>query len=109
MGRFKKGLVLGGLLGAGLMWLNSTKKGKETRDRVLDAAADVYAQVKKEVLASGQWQKITESKYAALVEKAVEKYAKQNKLAAYLKDMITEMVKAQWKGLKTDVAKKKKK
>ncbi len=28
MGKFKKGLFLGGLLGAGLMWLNATKKRK---------------------------------------------------------------------------------
>jgi len=35
MGNFKKGLFLGGLLGAGLMWLNVTPKGREMKAKLL--------------------------------------------------------------------------
>ena len=40
MGTFKKGLFFGGLLGAGLMWLNTTKQGRELRENMLNYAAD---------------------------------------------------------------------
>ena len=31
MGKFKKGFLFGGLLGAGIMWMSTTKKGREVR------------------------------------------------------------------------------
>ena len=100
MGKFKKGLFFGGLLGAGMMWLNTTKKGKETRDQLLDHAADVYAEVKDKTLASEQWDKMTKTKYYKAVESAVNKYAVENDLVDSMRDMIEKVVKAQRKKLK---------
>lgn len=100
MGKFKKGLFLGGLLGAGLMWLNATKKGKETRDQMLDYAADVYAQVKEKVQTSEGWDKMTKNKYYKMVEEAVNKYAVENDLVDSIRDMVEKIVKAQWKKAK---------
>lgn len=97
MGNFKKGIFLGGLLGAGLMWLNATKKGKETRDKMLDYSADVYADVKEKVMASEGWDKMTKSKYYQLVEEAVNKYAVENDLVDSVRNMVEKVVKAQWK------------
>ncbi len=58
MGKFKKGLFMGGLLGAGMMWLNTTKKGKETRDKLIDQSAEVYALLKDNILASDQYKNL---------------------------------------------------
>ncbi|MBI2436513.1 MAG: YtxH domain-containing protein [Candidatus Magasanikbacteria bacterium] len=97
MGNFKKGIFLGGLLGAGLMWLNATKKGKQTRDKMLDYSADVYADVKEKVMASEGWDKMTKSKYYQIVEEAVNKYAVENDLVDSVRNMVEKVVKAQWK------------
>lgn len=97
MGKFKHGLFLGGLLGAGLVWLNVTKKGKEVRGQLVDNAASVYTDVKEKILASEGWDKMTKSKYYKFVEQTVNKYAVENDLLDSMRDMIEKIVKAQWK------------
>ena len=109
MGKFKKGLVLGGLLGAGLTWMSTTKKGRETREKMLDQAADVYGDVKKKVLVSPQWDKMTKNEYVRMVQDCVDKYCVQNKAAQKAKSMIVKVVSAQWGNVKKEIAKKKKK
>ncbi|OIO18495.1 MAG: hypothetical protein COY69_00085 [Candidatus Magasanikbacteria bacterium CG_4_10_14_0_8_um_filter_32_14] len=97
MGKFKNGLFFGGLLGAGLVWLNATKKGKEVRDELLNNAASVYTDVKEKILASEGWDKMTKTKYYKFVEQTVNKYAVENDLLDSMRDMIEKVVKAQWK------------
>ena len=110
MGKFKHGLFLSGLLGAGLVWLNVTKKGKQVRDELMDSAANVYTDVKKKILASEGWDKMTKTKYYKFVEQTVNKYAVENDLLDSMRDMIEKIVKSQWKnhsgGKKKIVSKK---
>jgi len=49
MGRFKKGLFLGGLIGAGLMWLNATVKGKEYRAKIIAHLDPLYRELKESI------------------------------------------------------------
>lgn len=107
MGKFNKGLVLGGLLGAGLMWLNATKKGKEVREQMINYASDVYEEVKEKVKASEGWENITKSEYYKIVEKVVDKYAVENDLADTVRDMVTKIVNAQWKKISSESKKTK--
>lgn len=100
MGTFKKGLFLGGLLGAGFMWLNTTKKGKELRDNLLVYAADVYEEVKKKITSSKQWETLTKNEYVRTVEEVVNKYAVEHDLSDKIRDTIEKVVKAQWKKVK---------
>ncbi len=100
MGKFNKGLSLGVLLGAGLVWLNATKKGKQTRDEMLDSAADIYADLKDKAMTSDEWKKMTKTKYYKMVETAVNKYAVENDLVDNMRDMVEKVVKAQWKNVK---------
>lgn len=109
MGKFKKGIVIGGLLGAGLTWLNFTKKGKETRDKLLDYAAEVYSEVKARVLSSSQWEQLTRQKYVAMVREAVDKYAVNNPMAQKAKEMVVKVVAAQWQRLRQELESGKKK
>ncbi len=100
MGTFKKGLFFGGLLGAGIMWLNTTKKGKELRDSVLDYAADVFDEVKKKITSSKQWEKLTKNEYIRTVEEVVNNYAVEHDLSDKVRDVVEKVVKAQWKKIK---------
>ncbi len=106
MGKFKKGLFLGGLLGAGLMWLNTTKKGKELREQMLDHAAEVYVKLKEGVLSSDQYKSLTKAKYVKLAKEYVDKYALENGLAENVKSMVMKVVLAQYKNLKCEIGKK---
>ena len=105
MGKFKKGLFFGGLLGAGMVWLNTTKKGRELRESMLDHAAEVYVGLKKEVLTSDQYKNLTKNKYVKLVQKYVDKYALENNLADSMKKMVIKVVVAQWTKLKGEMKK----
>ena len=100
MGTFKKGLFFGGLLGAGLMWLNTTKRGKELRDNLLDYAAEVYEEVKTKITSSKQWEKLTKNEYVRTVEEVVNKYAVEHDLSDKVRDVVEKVVKAQWKKVK---------
>lgn len=105
MGKFNKGLLFGGLLGAGMVWLGTTKKGREMREKMIDYAADVYVEVKKKIVASEQWQTMTKSAYVQMVKDAVDKYAVQNGLAESIKQMVVKLVSAQWANLKKEMGK----
>jgi gas vesicle protein len=100
MGRFKKGLFLGGLIGAGLTWMTTTRKGREVRDELLDHAATIYDNIQKEIHASSQVQKLTKHRYVAIVKKYVDTYAKDNGLSDNIKNMITKLLNTQWKQFK---------
>lgn len=105
MGKFKKGLFFGGLLGAGLMWLSVTKKGKEVREQMLDHAAEIYVKVKQTILTSEQYKNLNKNQYVALVKQYVDKYAVQNGLAENVKNLIMKVVNAQWDKLKQEMDK----
>jgi len=106
MGKFKKGVFLGGLLGAGVMWLNTTKKGREVREQLLDSSAEVYAQVKNKLSESGALENMTKNKYIAMVGDVVDKYAIQTGMADNVKKMVTKLVNSQWKQVKKGSKKK---
>ncbi|MFH1946907.1 MAG: hypothetical protein ABIJ23_01985 [Candidatus Magasanikbacteria bacterium] len=105
MGKFKKGLCLGGLLGAGLVWLNTTQKGKEMREEMLDHAAEVYVKLKEKVLASSEYKNLTKNEYVKMAKDAVDKYAIETGLAESVKNMVVKVVSAQYKNLKGEMEK----
>ena len=100
MGRFNKGLFVGGLLGATIIWLGFTKKGRTMREQLLDHAAVIYTQLKAKVMASPAWREMKKNEYVVMVREAVDKYALQNGLAEELKRLIIEMLVTQWKNLR---------
>ncbi len=103
MGKFNKGLFVGGLLGATIIWLGFTKKGREMREQLLDHAAVIYAQLKDKLLATSAWQEMTKNEYVVMVREAVDKYAVQNGLADEVKKLIVEVLASQWKNLRAAV------
>ena len=99
MGKFKTGMFLGGILGAGLVWLSTTKKGRETRDQMLDHAGKVYSELKDKVLSSPQYKDLKKNEYVKMVKEYVDKYAIENGLADNVKNIVTKVVQGQWKNM----------
>ncbi|MBI5729459.1 MAG: hypothetical protein HY983_04460 [Candidatus Magasanikbacteria bacterium] len=102
MGRFKKGLFLGGLLGATLMWLNATPKGKEMRAKLAAHLEPLYNELKASIK---QLEGPTKEMYDALVERAVAEYASKKELAAEMADHLIRQLKKRWRDVEKDLKK----
>lgn len=100
MGRFKKGLFLGGLLGAGLMWLNATPKGKEMRSKIAAHLEPLFAELKESIK---QLEGPTEEMYDALVERAVAEYAAKKELAEDVTYVLIRELKKRWSKLQKEL------
>ncbi|PIT86922.1 MAG: hypothetical protein COU33_00440 [Candidatus Magasanikbacteria bacterium CG10_big_fil_rev_8_21_14_0_10_43_6] len=105
MGKFKKGLFLGGMLGAGMTWLLTTKKGKEVREQMLDHAADVHVKLREEIMKSETYDKLTKTRYVKLLRAAVNKYAINRALPREVKEMIIKVLSAEWKSIRGELKK----
>lgn len=105
MGRLKNGLLVGSLLGAGLVWLNTTKKGRELRSQITQQAADIYGDVKEKAMASETWSKLSKANYVEMVKEAVDDYTKRHPVAEQAKIIITKILTAQWSNLQTQIKK----
>ena len=94
MGRFKKGLILGGLLGAAAMWLGKTPEGKEFRAKLAAHLDPLFAELKTSLK---QLEGPTREMYEALVERAVAEYASKRELALEMKQALIKNLKKKWK------------
>ncbi len=103
MGNFKKGAFLGGVLGAAIVWLNTSTKGKKYRNQLLDQAAEVYRDVEARVADSGAMDKMTKNKYVSIVKEVVDKYAIDNGMAQSAKNMVVKLVSSQWSSIKKNL------
>jgi len=102
MGKFKKGMFFGGLLGAGLMWLNATPKGKEMRAKLLAHSRPLYDELKNSIK---QLEGPTREMYDALVERAVAEYTDKKEMAGEMKALLIRDLKKKWKGLEKELKK----
>ena len=100
MGKFNKGLVLGGLVGAALMWLNATPKGKELRLKLRLHAEPLFNELK---LSLKQLEGPTREMYDALVERAVEEYGAKKELASDVKMLLVKELKRRWKSIEQEM------
>lgn len=100
MGKFKKGLFLGGLLGAGLAWLNFSPKGKEYRDKMLAHVEPLYNELKDSLK---KLEGPTREMYDALVERAVEEYAAKKELAVDMKNNLIRELKKKWSQVEKEI------
>lgn len=102
MGKFNKGLLLGGLLGAAAMWLNVTPQGKAMRAKLAAHLQPLYEQLKASIK---QLEGPTKEMYDALVERAVEEYAAKKELATDMKNMLVKQLKKKWYELEKEIKK----
>lgn len=109
MGKFKKGVFLGSLLGAGLTWLNTTKKGKEMREDLINQSACIYEDLKKKVKASKAYDDLTKKDYMIMVKQAVDKYAVKNPAVKKARGAIVSLLESNYDQMKSEFSKKMKK
>ena len=102
MGNFKKGLILGGALGAFLTWLNVTPQGKEMREKILQHLEPLYNELK---ISIKQLEGPTQEMWDALVERAVEEYAAKKEMAEDVKNNLTKQLKKKWEWLQEELKK----
>ena len=100
MGNFKKGLFLGGLLGAAMVWLNATPKGKEMRVKILEHLDPLFNELKESIK---QLEGPTKEMYDALVERAVEEYSAKKELAEDLTIILIRKLKKKWLELEKEI------
>lgn len=100
MGNFKRGLFLGGLLGAAMVWLNATPKGKEMRSKILEHLDPLFNELKESIK---QLEGPTKEMYDALVERAVEEYSAKKELAEDLKIILIRKLKKKWLELEKEI------
>jgi gas vesicle protein len=102
MGRFKRGLFLGGLLGAALMWLNATPKGREMRAKLAAHLEPLFNELRTSIK---QLEGPTRDMYDALVERAVAEYAAKKDMAEDMKSHLVRELKKKWKEIEKDLKK----
>ena len=100
MGRFNKGIFLGGLLGAALMWLNVTPKGKEMRAKMMAHLQPLYLELKESIK---KLEGPTKEMYEALVDRAVEEYAAKKEMAVEMKNNLVKELKKKWVDLEKEI------
>lgn len=93
MGNFKRGLFLGGIIGALLMWLNATPKGKEMRAKLAAHLEPLFNELKTSLK---QLEGPTREMYDALVERAVAEYGSRKQLGEEIKDQLVRQLKKRW-------------
>ena len=89
-------------MGAALMWLNATPKGKEMRAKLLDHVNALYGELKESLK---QLEGPTKEMYDALVERAVAEYAAKKELAVEMKNMLIKELKRKWKEMEKEIKK----
>lgn len=102
MGGFKKGIFLGGLVGAALMWLNATPKGKEMRSKMMEYLDPLYNELKNSLK---QLEGPTREMYDALVDRAVEEFASKKEMADDFKIQLGKKLKKKWVELEKELKK----
>jgi hypothetical protein len=102
MGTFKKGLLLGGLVGAGMTWLHTTVQGKKTKAQIAQHGADVYEQLMTEIKGSKGWKQLTKSEFVERATAIIDTYAVQTGLSDKLKHMIHTLVVSRWESFKKE-------
>lgn len=100
MGRFNKGLFLGGVIGAAMMWLNATPKGREMRAKISGHLEPLFSELKASLK---QLEGPTKEMYDALVERAVEEYADKKELAEDVKNLLIRQLKKRWSLIKKEL------
>ena len=93
---------LGSLLGAGLIWLNTTKKGQELRDQALGHAEQVYDRVKERLQGSETWDKLSRSRFGEVVSEVADEYSREHGLGENVKRIVVRVVNSQWGHLRKE-------
>ncbi|MFA5747282.1 MAG: hypothetical protein WC926_04410 [Candidatus Paceibacterota bacterium] len=104
--KFKKGLILGGLLATAAaigLAMTKTEKGKEITKDLQEKFKDLSAIVKERLV---EMEDVTKETFEAIVDKVIEEYQEKTQIIAEEKDAIVAALKAKWEEMENGIAKK---
>lgn len=92
--KFKKGLILGGLLAVGAaIGFALTKEGQELTEELQKDLKTLAKHLKKNL---GQLEDVTKKNFNELAAKVVDEYTEKHELAADAKKALTSALRAKW-------------
>lgn len=94
-------------MGAGMIWMSTTKKGRETKEQAMAHGEKLYEIAKEKALASESWDKLSKTKFAEIVSEATEEYSKKVGLTANIRNITERLVNSKWGELKKEKKNKK--
>ena len=100
MGKFNKGFILGGMVGAAAMWFGVTARGKELRAKAREHLDPLFSEIKTSL---SQLEGPTQEMYDALVERIVEEYGAKKELAVEIKNRLIKELRQRWFEIKKDL------
>jgi gas vesicle protein len=103
MNKFNKGLFLGGLLGAGAMWLNTTENGRDLRKKFIEHVENVYKLLKDKIQQTESYQELSRQDFKELLNEIAEKYADRKNLSNMTKKIIVEVINKHWEGIEAEI------
>lgn len=98
--RFTKGMLLGGLFGAGLMWMHTTKRGRRFKVTMMEHANTVTKEVLRRI-PENEW--VDGKKVESVLDDVVREYGAAKDLASAATHLLKKEVK---KHIKTRGAKR---
>lgn len=97
--KFKKGLLLGSILGAAaLVSFSMTKKGEELSEDLQNGVKELTKKLKKQI---AHFEDISKEKYEELVAAVTDEYATKKSLAVDAKDKLVNALKSAWAEMET--------
>ena len=90
-------------MGAALMWLNATPKGKEMREKITAHLEPLFNEL---TVSLKQLEGPTKEMYDALVERAVAEYASKKELADDVRQQLVRQLKKRWSKLQHELKRK---
>ena len=109
MGKINKGFTLGALLGAGLLWLTNSKKGKKLQEQIKQQAVQIKTEIEEKLEDIDFVQDFDKEAYLEIVQEKVDQYIVDNPFLQQGKDMLVEALGQEWESMKKIVDKKTKK
>lgn len=95
---FRRGLVLGGIIGSLAALFASSERSKETRTRVRRDLEDMYANIRTKLEDVGT---TTQEAYDRLVDKTIDDYSKSREYTLDVRERISGELKKRWLELQT--------
>ena len=98
--KFKKGLILGGLLAAGaVLGLAMTNQGKKLTEDLQGDLKNLAKKLKKNL---SQLEDVTKDTFNELVTTVVDEYAKKKALATDAKNKLTTALQSKWREMEEE-------
>lgn len=97
---FKKGLLVGGVVGGLIVGLGMSKKGREMQQKAVEYSQELCKELRNKMI---EWGEISKDMYKDLAHRAVEELGKRKEMAVGMKDMVVDRLEDKWDEVQNDL------